>query len=205
MLRSQAARLQRGYLDEDYPAAEAIEMGFEPELLATPDLPVRSLVLYPPVALPGQLEAAWRLVLRKLGADYWRCLPFQAKPLLGNPRHPYRPVQLARRRLAAWGAAPTYRGAYQIPLAATAEFMRVLFRISRYDGAAPEYILFAPGTDDCVASLCRYGNLHVDCRPEQLELLRAVFRSAGLHEWEGEEYERYSARGAGHGRRTRRR
>lgn len=192
---------------EEFTPAQAAARGFESGLLTTPKIPLWELVFYHPgpllTPLPGQLAAALGQVLRELGAASWRCLPYLARPLLGNPRHPYRPVQLARRQLAAWGATPGYRGAYQVPLAATADFIRVLFRISRYDGSTSEYTFLAPETDDFVAYVCKYGNLHVLGRAEQLDAWRGVFQRAGLREWEGREYERFSADGHISGRRIR--
>ncbi|OON70076.1 hypothetical protein [Hymenobacter sp. CRA2] len=209
LLRSVVAGLQRAFLaddDEDSPA-DIVARGFEPQLLPTPNLPTLELRLYHPgpelATLPGQLGAALRQVLRELGASTWYCLPFGAWPLVGNPRHSYRPVQLATRQLKRWGAAPGYCGAYHVPLAATAAFVRVLFRISRYDAAAPEYIFLTSDTDDFVAHVCKYGTLHVYCRAAQLDALSAAFERAGLRQWEGEEYERFAATGRIQGRRSR--
>lgn len=118
----------------------------------------------------------------------------------GNRDNKFRPLKKAYKKFEQIVGDKTYKEAFSLDIDSIAEFIEILFWITRCDPSVAEYIFLFDKSEKIQIHLCKYGNIHLT-EFNKKRLTNKKLKELGWTIIEGPEYDNFSPDGKIQGRR----
>jgi hypothetical protein len=118
----------------------------------------------------------------------------------GNRDNKFKPLKKAYKNFEKIVGDKTYKEAFSFNIDSLADFIEILFWITRCDASGPEYIFLFDKGEKIQIHLCKYGNIHLT-EFNQENLTTKKLKELGWTIIEGEEYDNFSDDGKIQGKR----
>ena len=148
---------------------------------------------------PNKLTEKLAELFKTINANNFYIISHLKLDFFGNNDNNFKPLQDAHKKLEKIVGDKTFNEAFEIDITNLAEFIEILFWITRCDASAAEYIFLFDKDEQIQIHLCKYGNLHLtEYNTEKLNEKKLI--ELGWSVIEGQEIDKFEERGKIEGR-----